>query len=453
MDDARKAENFVKRLAAAVRTHGIYSASHPISRRALDMLAAAVDETLLRAPQVTVGFLGDDVLVGHTRLRGSVFAQALVRRFRELRVEKFTLARGLPPDQLGTLVRLVADQDERPLADRLVAAGITGVSVGAILPTNADTTVEMGVKAARQLYGAAVENAEAVWNAAKENREADPAAARSIIDSLADAMADTPASVMALTALKSHDAYTFTHMVNVAILTMAQARALGMNDQLVREFGLAGFLHDVGKTRVPVEILNKPGQLNDEERPIMQRHVVDGAQILRKTPGLPALAPIVAFEHHLRQDLSGYPTNIGARKLNLCTMIVSIADVFDALRSNRAYREGLPEQRVRHMLDQQAGRAFEPTLLRRFVTLMGIFPVGTFVALTTGEVGVVTAEHPSDPFRPIVSVVVDRSGRRPEAPVSIDTSVRDDAGSFVCGVGEAVDGDEFGIDPLTVLGT
>jgi HD-GYP domain-containing protein (c-di-GMP phosphodiesterase class II) len=235
-------------------------------------------------------------------------------------------------------------------------------------------------------------------------------------------------------------------MVNVSILTMAQARTLGLNGATVREFGLAGLMHDVGKVKVPPDILSKPGALTAEERAIIQRHVVDGAQILRKTPGMPALAPIVAFEHHLRQDLSGYPEGVGTRKLNLCTMLVSIADVFDALRTNRAYREGLPTERVRTMLAHQSGTAFEPTLLRRFTTLMGLFPVGTAVRLTNGEVGVVIEAHPSDLHRPQVKVLVDATGRRLEQPVVRDTSTAAAGGDTE--VEEAVDPGTWGLDPL-----
>src|SRR3989442_9095433 len=141
---------------------------------------------------------------------------------------------------------------------------------------------------------------------------------------------------MALTALKKYDNYTFTHMVNVAALSMAQARALNLDGPLLREFGFAALMHDIGKVHTPLEVLNKPGKLLRDEFDVMKRHVVDGAHILRRTPEMPALAPIVAFEHHLKQDLTGHPENIGRRKLNLSTMILSIADVFDALRSNRA---------------------------------------------------------------------------------------------------------------------
>ena len=133
----------------------------------------------------------------------------------------------------------------------------------------------------------------------------------------------------------------------------------------------------------------------------MKQHVVDGAHILCKTPEMPALAPVVAFEHHLRQDLSGYPEHIAHRELNLCTQIVSIADVYVALRSNRVYRQALPSDRIKAIMTQKDSPAFNGGLLRRFINLMGIFPVGTLVRLSS-------ARSPSSPtnIRPI------RSARR-----------------------------------------
>jgi HD-GYP domain-containing protein (c-di-GMP phosphodiesterase class II) len=182
----------------------------------------------------------------------------------------------------------------------------------------------------------------------------------------------------------------------------------------------------------------------------MKRHVVDGAHILRRTPEMPALAPIVAFEHHLKQDLSGYPEKIGSRRLNLCTMIVSIADVFDALRSNRPYRQGLATARIRAIMGEQDNPAFNQPLLKRFVNLMGLFPVGNLVRLSTDELAVVTAEHPNDPFRPQVKVIADAHGAMLEEPELANTWERT-AGDHGRAVVEAVDPEPLGIDPLKFL--
>jgi putative nucleotidyltransferase with HDIG domain len=305
--------------------------------------------------------------------------------------------------------------------------------------------------AARRVYSSAVETAEELWQAAKAGDRPDPGAAKKIIDGLAKLVTQDRTSLMALTALKKYDNYTFTHMVNVSALAMAQARALNIEGNLLREFGFAALMHDIGKVNTPLEVLNKPDKLTREEFDIMKRHVVDGAHILRRTPEMPALAPIVAFEHHLKQDLSGYPEKIGSRKLNLCTMIVSIADVFDALRSTRPYRKGLATDRIRNIMGEQGNPAFNQVLLKRFVNLMGLFPVGNLVRLSTEELAVVTAEHPTDPFRPQVKIITDSKGNVLENALLTNTWELDSRGEHARAVVEAVDPEEAGIDPLKYL--
>ena len=140
--------------------------------------------------------------------------------------------------------------------------------------------------------------------------------ARKTVEGLAESVAQNRTALVALTAMKNYDNYTFTHMVNVSILAMAQARALGLDGPQLREVGLSALMHDVGKVRVPAEILQKAERLTEEEFTIMKRHVVDGAEILRQTPETPIMAPSVAFEHHLRLDGSGYPA-VTRTSLNL----------------------------------------------------------------------------------------------------------------------------------------
>jgi putative nucleotidyltransferase with HDIG domain len=296
-----------------------------------------------------------------------------------------------------------------------------------------------------------VTSAEAIWAATKAGEPPNPAEARGIIDSLSKLVFQDRTSLLALTALKRHDNYTFTHMINVAALSMAMARSLDLEGPMLREFGYAALMHDIGKVHTPLEILNKPDKLTDEEFKIMKQHVVDGAHVLRKTPETPALAPLVAFEHHLKMDLSGYPEKVGYRKLNLCTMVVTVVDVFDALRSNRAYRNGLATDRIKHIMGQQETSTFNKTLLRRFVNLMGLFPIGTLVRLNTDELAVVTQTHPEDPFRPQVKLLTNAKGEKLEAPLLTNTwdhSVRDAVSRAVV---EAIDGSTVGIDPLSYL--
>ena len=373
------------------------------------------------------------------------------RDLREREIEKITLARGLTGDEVRTLLQVFADRRSSvPLADRLTQKGVRHVTLGKIVVEDVSDE-QVGIAAARRVYSTAVETAESLWQAAKAGDQPDPGAARKIIDGLARLVTQDRTSLMALTALKKYDNYTFTHMVNVSALAMAQARALNIEGTLLREFGFAALMHDIGKVHTPLEVLNKPDKLTRDEFEIMKRHVVDGAHILRRTPEMPALAPIVAFEHHLKQDLSGYPANIGSRRLNLCTMVVSIADVFDALRSTRPYRKAMATDRIRNIMGEQGNPAFNQTLLKRFVNLMGLFPVGNLVRLSTDELAVVTAEHPSDPFRPQVKIVTNEKGEFLEEPLLANTWERDGRGEHSRAVVEAVDPETVNVDPLKYL--
>jgi len=449
---SKDAEELVRRLAAGLRAAELYAATHPLVSRSVTALTAACTAQLTDAQSLIVGFIGDDVVVNDTRLgRGSASLTGFVRGLRDREIEKITFHRGVTADEIRSFLGELADRRSRkPLAERLTSSGVRRIAIGKL--SVEDTPQDaMGIEAARRIYGTAVSSAETLWQQAKAGEKPDPENARKIIDSLANIVTQDRTSLMALTALKKYDNYTFTHMVNVAALAMAQARALSLEGPLLREFGFAALMHDIGKVNTPLEVLNKPGKLTEEEFKIMKMHVVDGAHILRRTPEMPALAPVVAFEHHLRQDLSGYPENIGHRKLNLCTQIVSIADVFDALRSNRPYREGLATARIRSIMGEQGNPAFNQTLLRRFVNLMGLFPIGTIVRLSTEEIGVVTAEHPEDPFRPQVKILFDSEGARLESELLVNTWERDSRGAFLRAVVESVDDESIEVDPLTVL--
>jgi len=218
---------------------------------------------------------------------------------------------------------------------------------------------------------------------------------------------------------------------------------------LLREFGLAALMHDIGKVKTPTEILNKPEKLSDREFDILKRHTVDGAQILRKTPEIPPLAAVVAFEHHLRADGSGYPNGVTRPRLNLGTMLCGIADVYDAMRSQRIYQEAFPTDRILAVLQRNDGRQFDQHLVRRFSQLVGIYPAGNLVRLNTGEIAVVMKTYAPDPFRPRVKVLVAADGRSLPRPYEINLWEASDGKPS--SVTSPLDPAEYGIDALAYL--
>jgi putative nucleotidyltransferase with HDIG domain len=447
------ADQFLRRFAAAVRSAQLYSARHPIIARNIAALSVAVDSLHASQPAITLGIVGTEVVVGDVPAGRAESLGDVVRRLQGAGIERVVIDRGVAADELASLVHALASAEARS-----AAAGpppdfptFPHIRVGRI---QVDDRVEgnlADMATMRRLYADAVSVAGRVWDSATAEHQPDADAAQAMIDGLAHAVAHNRTALVALTALKEYDNYTFTHMVNVSILTMGQARGLGIEGALLREFGLAALMHDIGKVRTPAEILNKPDKLTDREFAIMKRHTVDGAAILRTTPEIPALAPVVAFEHHLRLDGSGYPSGVTRPSLNLCTMLCSIADVYDAMRSQRGYQQSFPTERILQVLKRNDGLQFDQHLVRRFVQLIGIYPAGNLVRLNTGGVAIVIKTYAPDPYRPQVRMLFDRDGNRLERPYEInlwDAAGNDDLPLSVIA---PVDPAEFGIDPLTLL--
>jgi len=445
-DRAVLAEEIVRRLAAALRGAQLYAPGHPLVARSIAALAETLSLTLANTPSVTIGIVGDDLVVGDFPIpRAAETMGELMRRLKQAGIERIVIQRGVEADEVDRLVASVASGETGKDG---VLGKLPHVRVGRI---EVEEKIEgVGDMAAfKKLYAEASGVASVLLESAAVEGKPDADAARSMVDSLAQAVAQNRTALLALTALKNYDNYTFTHMVNVSILTMGQARGLGIEGGLLREFGLAALMHDIGKVKTPNEVLNKPGKLTDEEFEILKRHTVDGAEILKNTPEIPALGPVVAFEHHLRSDGTGYPVGTIRPQLNLATTLCGIADVYDAMRSQRVYQAAHPTDRILAVLQRNDGKQFDQRLVKRFVQLVGIYPAGNLVRLDTGEIAVVLKAYAPDPYRPRVKVLTRANGQKLEHPY--DVSLWDAHEGQPQSIQAPVDAGEVGIDPLSYL--
>jgi putative nucleotidyltransferase with HDIG domain len=444
IERSRNHEDLVRKLAAAVRAAQLYAPTHPIVTRSTNSLAEVLTLIHAATPSIAFGIVGGDLVVGDLPVsRAAENYGELMRRVHHAGIERIVIDRGVEPQELITLVRGLARGDKSN-AD---LERMTHVRVGRLQLDEQADSGPADMDAIKGLYHDAVGMAESLWDSAKVEGVPDPNAARSMIDSLAQAVAQNRTALLALTALKNYDNYTFTHMVNVSILTMGQARGLGIDGALMRELGVAALMHDIGKVRTPSDILNKPDRLTDSEFDILKRHTVEGAEILRSTPGIPALAPVVAFEHHLRADGSGYPGGVSRPTLNLATTLVGIADVYDAMRSQRVYQEAYPTDRILAVLQRNHGQQFDQHLVRRFAQLVGIYPPGNIVRLTSGEVGVVLQTYAPDPHRPRVRLMIAGDGTRLGRPIDVNLWEDDGERAIVSPIDPAT----VDFDPLSQL--
>ena len=449
----RLADELLRRFASALRGAQLYAASHPLVARNTNAFHETIALVIGQQRNLTLGVVDGEFVVGDVPLpKSSGTMGDLMRRLQRLGVERIVVEREVTPDEIAALVLAFSNAENKSgNTETLQLPPLPHIQVGRIQVEQRVDTSLADTAAIRATYGEASSVAERLWQQAMAEGRPDPGAARGMVDTLAQAVAQNRTAMVALTALKNYDNYTFTHMVNVSILMMAQARALGIDGTLLREFGIAGLMHDIGKVRTPTEILNKPAKLTDAEFEIMKRHVVDGAEILRRTPEMPPMAPVVAFEHHLRIDGTGYPNRVERRSLNVATMLCSIADVYDAMRSQRKYQQAFPSDRIRAVLERNDGQQFEQHLVRRFVQLIGIYPPGNLVKLNTQEVGVVLRVYAPDPHRPRVRVVIDRAGQAMTKPYDVNLWESDDSGQWPTSVISPLDPADYEIDPLAVM--
>jgi response regulator RpfG family c-di-GMP phosphodiesterase len=405
---ARLADDLLRRLAAAIRGAQLYAPGHPLVRRSITSLLETLATAHQHMPSVTIGIVGEDLVVGDIPIREAAATMGeLMRRVQQAGIERIVIDRGVQSDEIMRLVETVSRSES---GDQTAALShLPHIRVGRL---QVDEQTEAGVgdiATFRRLYDDAVKVAETLWESAGVEGIPDADAARGMVDSLAQAVAQNRTALLALTALK---------------------------------------MHDIGKVKTPNEILNKPDKLTEEEYEILKRHTVDGAQILRKTPEMPTLAPVVAFEHHLRADGTGYPSAQRAQ-LNLATTLCGIADVYDAMRSQRVYQPAFPTDRILAVLQRNDGKQFDQHLVRRFVQLVGIYPVGNMVRLYNGEIAVVMKAHAPDPYRPRVRILMTAD----EMPLAnpIEVNLWEMAEEQDNAIQAPLDPAEYGIDPLLQL--
>jgi putative nucleotidyltransferase with HDIG domain len=449
-------EDLLRRTASGVRNAQLYAADHPLVARNMAGLVAVLGILHQQQPTIAVGIVGNDLVVADTPMHKlSATMAELIRKLKDNKVERIAFERGVTQSELVALTQNLSRLGGKTTGDPEKHLSSAHIRVGRLKSADDQKNdgIASDIAAIRQMYSNAVASAEVAWESAQVEGMPDAPAALQTVEGLAEAVTQNRTALMALTAMRNYDNYTFTHMVNVSILAMAQARALGIDGRLLREFGMSALMHDIGKVRTPKSILNKPGKLTDDEFVIMRRHVVDGAEILRRTPEMPILAPIVAFEHHLRLDGSGYPFTVRRDSLNLGSMLCAIADVYDAMRSQRTYQQAYPTDRILAVLKRNEGAQLDQNLVRRFVQLLGVYPPGTLVRLSTYEIAVVLRVHAPDPHRPRVRVLFAADGARLELPFerNLWEMQRDKSEVELQTVLSPVDAADYNIDPLTFL--
>jgi len=270
------------------------------------------------------------------------------------------------------------------------------------------------------------------------------------VQGIVDQVLHNEVSLGGLSALKDYDDYAFTHSVNVCIFCVAIGKRLGLSKRQLYDLGLAALVHDLGMSRIPVEILMKGSRLSGEEEKQMQAHTWLGALSafkLRDYGGIPYQSMIAAYEHHMKVDLSGYPGTIRPRRQSIFSKIIAVAAAFDAATNTRAYSAARPPDEVLRELWEEEHLGFDPVIVKALINLLGIYPVGTCVILDTLELALVH-EANSDPdfvHRPIVRLISGQDGVWLADPPLVDLADTDQDGAFLRSIIKVTDPGKYGI--------
>jgi len=228
-----------------------------------------------------------------------------------------------------------------------------------------------------------------------------------------------PDALMCLTKIREKDDYLLEHSLNVAILLANFGKSIGMDPQEVEDLAHAGFLHDVGKIKIPDEILHKPGRLTDDEMDVMRDHVKYGVETLREA-GIDELLIRTVSEHHERLDGKGYPAGVSGDDISKAGRMIAIADVYDAITADRVYKPGMPSQKALQILLKDCPHKYDHELLQQFIKCMGIYPVGTLVKLTNERIGMVMEQNNDAPLKPVVRIFYSTRGNHYLEPKDLD---------------------------------
>lgn len=432
-------------------------AKHPSVQEAAKETLQIIQQLLIQTPAIVIVMRGGEVFFNNRRLpKESIRHDGLIQAFDHLGIHALHITRGVDDEELTQFIDLcfvrgLAQMGTEQIRQVLAQQPFTHIHLnredilaGESQVVQDEGPVRVPISEARDTYQQAIKATVEAYYDSQRGGKVDMPLVFNIVDDLQNGLLENADLYFAMSQLREFSEYTFYHSVNVAIISMLLGKGIGLQQEQVNRLGVAAMLHDLGKARVPIEILEKPGRLDPEERKIMEEHPLDSVKILMEQQDIFPAALAVAAQHHAKYDMTGYPDFKGFGTLHLFSHITTIADVYDALRSARSYKAAmLPDKSMEIMLSE-SGTTFHPVLLKAFFRMVGFYPVGSTVELDTGEFAIVTKSNPKHPLRPEVKVIP-APGLSASMARTIDLAEPTEAGVYPRTILRTVDAGDYGI--------
>jgi putative nucleotidyltransferase with HDIG domain len=424
----------LKGLASLRKLTGMYPAGHPAITQKLDELDTCVQRHLRSADVVRIDVIHGDVHLDGLSFRHDSEANTrIVQELSGLGVDSIHIRRGVTPAELQGLAAFLWDMKNGdtgpPVAVQLAERGIRHASLGKLVALDTRWSAEQWDEAPHDVYDPAYAESldlmQDTFSQVQDGRDLDIDTVRHVVDLLIRKVAGSSAALAQILAVKLYENLTYCHSVNVATLSLLIANQVGLDERTTAAIGEAALLHDIGKTRIPLDVIRKPGALDKRERALMESHTTYGAEILVEVEGLRPLTPTVALEHHRGAKGNGYP-DVGERPPHLMSQIVAVADIYEAMTGARTYQNPSQPEQACLVLARLAGGKLNAALVKAFVAAVTFFPVGSIVRTNRDELGVVVATNPLEPLHPTIAL----AGADFRRLGDVDTAVREESGGY-----------------------
>lgn len=423
--DKQSALKMVTLFSATTKGMSFYPTSHPAIRQPLLELDKILASALGRTSSMSLGIIdGTLFLEDHLFAAPSAAIADVINRMTEKKIGRIVFSAGLTFEELQRFVRLFSEKitsldklKTLMLEEEITRIQLLRLGEESFKPHPDEDSIEIEDEGDYlATHGRALDAIRNICRDIEKGRIPNSEPVIRVVDQMVSITMQEHSTLLGLTMIKDYDNYTFNHCVNVGVLAMALGASLGLDALMVKDLGIAGHLHDIGKTMIPKSILNKPGKLSSTEFNEMKRHSELGSKIVREMDSLsPQIAQIV-LGHHLHFNRSGYPD--WARKLPFSQMIdiIAIADTYDAITTLRVYQQPCNPRIALNEMQKLVGTYLDGSLMASFVEMMGKYPVGTLVRLDTNEVAVVYRPNPMDEETPIIRVLFESDGTRLNIP-------------------------------------
>jgi HD-GYP domain-containing protein (c-di-GMP phosphodiesterase class II) len=458
----RAGRGLIIALYAALRAIRLYPLENAAVQNAVQELADVAGAMIDRERELEIRVSGEFVFINSVRLRLDLdnyasFSQ-LLSLFRSSEIGSLHVQSrpGMKEWQRFLALLLVPSQDPpqtrfHQLLGRLEQQGLAAFQLGEPHDQADDDERAKSKEIAKKTYSQSVAVTKDLMTSVRMGRSPNIKKIKRVVQGIVDQILNEETSLIGLTTIRDYDEYTFTHSVNVCIFSVALGKRLGFNKLQLYDLGMAALFHDIGKSRVPSEVINKSEGLTEDEWRLVAAHPWMGALALFQLRGqqeLPYRAMVVAHEHHMKMDLTGYPRPIRPRTMSMFSKIVSVADGFDAATSRRSYQTVPlnPAQVMQEMRDNPR-RGMDPVVVKAFINLTGIYPVGTLVVLDTFELGIVHAVNPIPEMlsRPIVRVISDAQGVLQHPGTLVDLAEQREDGLYLRTIIKTENPERYGI--------